>query len=161
MSSLIHKDLQQQRCSLIHFVENKRPQGSSNNAVTIVFDGKSGIISRTESSSVKVVFSKDESADQKIKKIVNDSRNTKNIVVVTDDRAIQFAVRACGAKILKVKSFLSGTKSVSKKCPNVQDNPKQKEPTKTISHSLKARITSELEEIWLSTKRESTKKKNN
>ena len=107
MPALVSKNLEQQRNGFIHGLESCRPQGSSNNKITVVFDGKAGIIGRMESAIVKIIFSKDETADEKIKRLVEESRNAKNIIVVTNDRSIQYSVRANGAGILSVKEFLS------------------------------------------------------
>ena len=139
--------LEEERGALIRFIEVYRPQGSFRNAVTIVFDGKPGMFPMPSSSSVKTIFTAGESADEKIKRIVAESRNQKNWVVVTDDRDIQYAVRAMGAEVCPVQDFLGripGKKKVRKGL-----NPKAVEENKDISKTLEFKITSEFEKIWL------------
>jgi predicted RNA-binding protein with PIN domain len=140
MSVLKLVKLEDQRLHLIRFIEQFTPQGSPKNQVTIVFDGHPDIFGGMSSLSAKVIFSHGESADDKIKTIVSESKNVRNIVVVSDDRDIQYAVRALGAKVSSVKGFLSKGKSVYKDLP---------EPEKDISKIDEAKITSELERIWL------------
>jgi len=151
--------LEDQRKKLIHFVECSTPQGSLNNRVTIVFDGQEEVFGGMTSSAAKILFSQGESADDAIKKIVARSQNTKNIIVVSDDRDIQYAVRALGAKVCSVKEFLgkakaSGEKgrSVRKssrqmKGPSAEKNPSR--PKKQVPKSDEFKINSELAKIWL------------
>ncbi|MDP8212466.1 MAG: NYN domain-containing protein [Candidatus Zapsychrus exili] len=137
--------LEDQRNNLVNFIRTKRPCGSTRNNVTIIFDGKSGISSRRETD-IQVVFPSSISADDKIKKIVEESSLKKNIVVVTDDRDIQHYVSALGAKVMKVSEFLRSNKSLSKDRGKVQNN---KEKSKNISKEVEFKINSELERIWL------------
>ncbi len=124
-------------------------KGSINNQLTIVFDGKATVFGSFESGPVKVIFSHGESADEKIKRIVSDAGDKKNIVVVTDDRDIQYAIRALGAKSMAVKEFLSKAKP-SLMASNVKK--KQLKENKQISNVLESKITSEFERIWLKSK---------
>src|SRR3989338_5991790 len=91
---LANGTLEEQRQKLIAYIEQLRPQGSPSNQVTIVFDGQPQMMQSLMRSPVKVTFSQNESADDKIKKLVYEAGNKKNIVVVTNDRDIQYAVRA-------------------------------------------------------------------
>jgi len=103
--------LEDQRRHLVRFIEQHTPQGSSNNRVTIVFDGNPEVFGGMSSPTAKIVFSQGESADDTIKKIVAQAANTKDIVVVTDDRDIQYAIRACGATASSVQAFLNKAKT--------------------------------------------------
>ena len=131
--------LEDQRNFLVRFIENDRPQGSVKNRVTIVFDGKSEFTSWTQSS-VEIIFSKDESADDKIERIVSEAKNKKNMVIVTNDRDIQYAVRALGAQVKSVQQFL-GKKIKIKKASGVPEN-------------IQSEITLELKNVWLKKKEE-------
>ena len=148
ISTLALKDRQNSREGLIRLVEVYKPQGSAHNRVTIVFDGKSGILSDARVSSVKVVFSENESADDKIRRIIGDSAKKKQMIVVTDDKELRFSVRALGAEAISVADFLSKFKKqgtqVTRGTPA-----KNKEDEKHISKTLEYQITSELERIWL------------
>lgn len=133
--------LEDQRSGLIRFIEANAPQG--NNAVTIVFDGQEDVSSPPVRSHVKVIYSKGESADDKIKKIVKTSSQVKSIVVVTDDRDIQYSVRASGAKVMSVGVFLK------------QKNTKISVKKQKIDRHTADEITAELEDLWLKGKSQS------
>ena len=135
-------DLQRQR--LIDFIWRRHPHGSCRNKVTIVFDGTPGHGSCESFPGVNIIFSINESADDRIKRIVARAENKKNIFVVTDDRDIIYAVRALGAKVLGVKEFLlMGRGSRNRKRRSADSN------AKDIPKDVKSVITSELERIWL------------
>ena len=107
-----------------------------------------------KSTAATILFSQGESADDKIRRIVAEAKNTKNIVVVTDDRDIQYAVGALGAKAIGVSQFLSKGESAGKRKPIAQKNTKQAkkvslESEKYISKTDESKITSELGKIWL------------
>jgi len=154
MSAANLAQLEDQRAQLVRFIEQCSPQGSSNNRVTIVFDGKMDIFGGMSSSAAKIIFSQGESADDKIKNIVSQTKNTKNIVVVSDDRDIQYAVRALGAKVSGVKAFLTKTRVFKGKKSADQHSSKQVNKNssvseKYISSSDEIKITSEFKKIWL------------
>ncbi|MCK5214562.1 MAG: NYN domain-containing protein [Candidatus Omnitrophica bacterium] len=139
--------LKKGREALVYFLENRRPQGSRNNKVTVVFDGKSGMGSDEQAGWVGVQFSRDESADEKIKRIVADADNNSNIIVVTDDRAIQYYVRSLGAMTIGVKAFMQKANS-----SNQKDGGRDKDSSrlnKGISHVAENKIFEEFSGIWL------------
>jgi predicted RNA-binding protein with PIN domain len=138
--------LEDQRRYLVRFIEQHQPQGSLKNSVTIVFDGNLESYGRMASSAAQIIFSQGDSADDRIKKIVAQAKNRKNIVVVTDDRAVQYAIRALGAKACCVKDFLSQGKNTGRKKPAVG---KTVQPEKHISKCDESKITSEMQKIWL------------
>ncbi len=137
------KRLQSGREGLLNLIDIYRPQGSLKNKVTIVFDGQPEMFGGMNSTVAKVVFSTDGSADDQIRKIVSASTYKKSMIVVTDDRELQFSVRALGAKILKVADFLAQAKPTS-----IDKNP-EREDEKNISKTLEYKITDEFEKIWL------------
>ena len=130
------------RDSLSYFIKRHRPQGSRKNKVTIVFDGREDVFSNEAKTPIEIIFSKGESADDKIKKMVERSKNPKQVVVVTDDREIRFFVRYLGAKLMTVDEFLSTAKDKSKE---TQKN----EEKKHIPFDVESSITDELKKIWL------------
>ena len=71
--------LEDQRLDLIRLIEQRSLQGSLKNCVTVVFDGNLDIFGGMESTAAKIIFSKGESADDKIRTIVTEAHNTKNI----------------------------------------------------------------------------------
>ncbi len=130
------------REGLVSYIEKRRPQGSRKNRVTVVFDGKSEIEDHPQTSSVKVVFSKGMSADDKIKRMVEHSLRPSDMIVVTDDRAVIYYCRSAGARVKSVKEFLRGPAS----SPVKQDD----RPDKPDPESRACReITGYLEKLWL------------
>ena len=150
---LANGKLEDQRKNLSKWIETHRPQGSLNNEVIIVFDGKSEFFSQMQVSEVKVVFSQDESADEKIKRMVSDATHKKSIVVVTNDREIQYAVRAQGAKTMSVEIFMAKAIKSEKESPSSAITTTPAKSGKNISESLKFEITQELQNIWLRSKK--------
>lgn len=138
---LLDKDVGQQRMILVRDIERFRPQGAGRNQVTLVFDGRPGPVNPIQSTVVSVKFSMDDSADDRIRELVQKSANARLCMVVTDDRALQYSVRAVGAKVLSVKEFLNrmsetGTRS-------------SKSSTKQLTQREVDRINQELESRWL------------
>ncbi len=130
---------------MLNWIDLTRPQGSVRNSVTVVFDGKDGFFSSHGSASVKVIFSKGQSADDLIKEIVERSPLKKNWVVVSNDKEIKLYVRALGAQVLPVKEFVSTgmdkeKKSIKRKSDAVG---------KYLSLTQQVKINQELEQIWI------------
>ena len=159
-SALNLSTLEERRRQLIRFIEQHKPQGSPNNRVTVVFDGSPHIFGGMASPAAKVVFSQGESADDTIKRIVAQAQNAKNMIVVSDDRDVQYAVRALGAKVSGARMFLDQAKSSGKQdraarksFGKAKRGPAKKGPMeaqKYIPESEKSKITSEFGKIWLS-----------
>lgn len=148
MPLFAQKKLEDQRQQLIQWVEFCHPQGSSRNTVTIVFDGKMDVWGGPTSSAVQVIFTRGQSADEKIIQLVEEAVHKKNIVVVTDDRSLQYAVRASGAKVSGVRAFLGQVKAAA----GMAGPAKRPETGKHISNTLEHKITSEMTKIWLENK---------
>lgn len=151
MPWLDHGKLESRRLGLVHYLEHSRPQGSIKNKVTIVFDGQGGFLSAPLSSLIEIIFSVGESADEKIKEIVDQSENAKSVVVVSDDRDIQIAVRKSGAQVVSVGEFLSRGRSKPDAKKTARDKP-QTASKKTITHTDEFKITSEMSKLWLKLK---------
>lgn len=136
------KVLRDARCELVRFITEKKPCGSVNNSATVVFDGANHVnFPQTKNKGVEVLFTHNHSADQQIKKMVSESRNPKRIVVVSDDREIQFFIKSCGAHAMSTLEFIRKG-SPAQKIP--KDTPKIE-----LSHLQVANINSELAKIWL------------
>lgn len=131
--------LEEQRNALIHFVESRRPQGSLKNRITIVFDGREDMFGFAGTQTVQVVFSQGESADQKIKSMLEHSRRPKSVIVVTDDREIQVYAKRLQATVSSVRQFLSAKERFSK----------SRKQDKDLSHGDIKQINDEFEQIWL------------
>ena len=152
MPALSKGSLEEQRRKLIDFVERKRPQGSLNNTVTVVFDGKSGHYGFEGASTVKIVFSSHETADEKILWLVDEAENRGNIIVVTNDRPVQYAIRALGAKAMEVKEFIEKGDALLIKKPSKGKGAAKKDQPKNIPHTLEHEITEEMRSVWLKEK---------
>ncbi len=140
--SLTGGKLEEQRENLIRLIETEQPQGSEKNRVTIVFDGQPDVVGGVGGGeAVRVIFTSGESADDKIKQIVDEDEQRKSIIVVTDDKGIQYHVRAAGAKVMGVGTFLDKTKShQGRPCGNDE---------KKITKSFEHKINTEFEDKWL------------
>jgi predicted RNA-binding protein with PIN domain len=147
-STLAQKSLEDGRQSLIGFVETKRPQGSERNRVTIVFDGKPGMYGLPTTTTASVIFTEYESADDRIKAIVEDAANKKEIVVVTDDKDLYLYVRKLGANVMSNAEFVGKAGHASGK-----SGPKTAEKAKIISSVFEYKINQEFEKIWLDKKK--------
>jgi len=121
-----------------------------NNRVTVVFDGSSehfGAMPAGRQGSwagtAQVIFSRDESADECIKAMVEKSDTRPNVVVVSDDKGITLYVRSLGARIMGVKEFAA----------DLFDAPSGPSPKKGrgkyISLAKAQKINEELKKIWL------------
>lgn len=159
MPDLNRPALEDQRRALVHYLETRRPQGSSRNRVTVVFDGSANVIGSSEAAFVEVVFSRNESADEKIQRMVESSSRKKDIVVVTNDRAIQYAVRAVGARVIGVAEFLAKSQPAGRSIVEGKRSSTRKskgQSSKDISKVIEFKINDEMSKIWL----EGRKRKN-
>ncbi len=122
-------ELQRARDILISFAGTYAPD-----RVTIVFDGRAGIIGP---SMPNVVFTKGEKADDYIKRLVESIKDRGRVIVVTNDKSIIGYVKYLGARTISPKQFL--------------DNPPRRNMEKfkgSLSESEKQKINRELKELW-------------
>lgn len=145
----LNKDnLEDSRVALIKFLNIHRPQGSGNNPVTIVFDGAQGNFYYGASApSMEIIFSGRQSADDKIRRLVEESAHPKTIVVVTNDREIQLSVRQFRAQVRTVDEFLKKFNAAQKL--KQKTDKKNSADEKMLSYSSEEKINEELKRIWL------------
>ena len=145
--------LEDGRAGLLRWIETQRPQGSANNRVTVVFDGKPEHFGaggfRVESGAARVVFSRNESADDHIKTMVEKSGERPCMVVVSDDKGIVLYVRSLGARTMAVKTFASGLFVPTGRPSSKQGRPTGAKAGKYISLTKAQQINREMERIWL------------
>ena len=111
------------------------------NQAIIVFDGYPPQGENIpDADAIEVVFSRDQSADEKIKVIVERARNPKNIVVVSDDNEIRFIVKSLGAKVLGAREFIAPQHSRAKR---------KEAPEAGLTYSQMEDINKELRSLWL------------
>lgn len=132
-------NLEDSREALVRFLKIRRPQG--NNPVTVVFDGIEGGFYCRDISNIEVIFSSHQSADDRIKRMVERSPNPKNMVVVTNDREIRSFAEDHRAQIKKVEEFLAKFNPKSAN-PRSDDN-------KALSPQKASEITEEMKRVWL------------
>ena len=145
MAPLRDLPLEDGRRGLLRWIGDSRPQGSVNNQVTVVFDGAEGSCSLQ--GEIRVVFSDGCSADDKIKRMVEEMPAKKNCVVVSDDKDIFLYARSLGAKVMSVAAFTSkGGKYIS--C----SKGKYREAEARLSLSSQEKINKELRFFWLKEK---------
>jgi predicted RNA-binding protein with PIN domain len=126
------------------FLRIGRLTSSSKNKVTIIFDGYplKWPVLEDNLPDIQVIYSLRLSADEKIKMLVEESGNRKNIVVVSDDKEIRYTVKAQGARIMGIEEFInSKQKSRSLKDKGLI--------TPELSYSQMHKINQELRKIWL------------
>lgn len=138
--------LEDQRFALIKFIQEKKLCGSKNNRVTVVFDAeKRGINCLRQEAlgnqNIKVVFTSQESADQRIKEIVENSKHPKRIIVVSDDKEIGFFIKSCGAALMSTRELANKANLKPKRIKS----PRAME----LSYTQAAEINRELKRIWL------------
>lgn len=130
------------RLALADFIFRHKLAGSANNKITIVFDGYPRIGEPKDGlkDNIEIIFSRKETADQIIKRILEKSSNAKSIFTVSDDKEIRIFTRLFGAQSLSVKEFIRRKDKVSSKAI-----PLKPELTYTQMH----KINQELRKIWL------------
>jgi len=137
------KKIKDTRIGLINLITREKLCGSSNNRITVVFDGYPDQAGIPESfGPVDVLYSRDISADEKIKLLVESSKMPQNIIVVSDDKEIRAAVRVAGAVVAGVEEFL-GAQKHSK--PQKEDGSEKLNLNPTQMEAINA----ELKKKWL------------
>jgi len=102
LQKLQEKDKQHSREKLAFMIDNYFQEKKVK--VTIHFDGFENLPIKLNSS--KIVYSDNKSADEKIKKQIELTKNRKNLVVITSDNNIQEFARVCSSGIMKSEEFL-------------------------------------------------------
>ena len=94
-----------------------------------------------EETDTDIIFSREETADARIKRLAEASKNPGNIAVVSDDREIQFFIKSAGCRAIGVEEFI---------------NPPKKAPAKheglikpELNYSQMSKINEELKSLWL------------
>ncbi|MDD5005459.1 MAG: NYN domain-containing protein [Candidatus Omnitrophica bacterium] len=140
---LNHKKLRDARNALLGFIDKYRPHGSYKNKITVVFDGRDDVFGFRNNHDFGVIFSKNESADNLIKSLVDKTSNPRNIIVVSDDKEIIFHCRSQGAEILTTDDFV---RKAYKKTDTAKTNNTE---FSELSFAERKKINDELSQIWL------------
>ncbi len=145
MAPLRDLPLEDGRRGLLRWIGDSRPQGSVNNQVTVVFDGHPDYFGGMSHGEIRVIFSDGCSADDKIKRMVEEMPAKKNCVVVSDDKDIFLYARSLGARVMSVTAFTSS------KLHGLHG--RQETGGKYIPLSRQEKINKELKSIWLKEKK--------
>jgi predicted RNA-binding protein with PIN domain len=140
---LNHKKLKDSRDALLDFIDKHRPHGSHNNQITVIFDGRDDVFSFKHKYDFCVFFTRKESADERIKAMVDKAVNAKTIVVVSEDKDIKLYCRSRGARIFSVGEFLQ--KAHKKQSVSKAQDPDVLE----LSMGEQKKINEELSKVWL------------
>jgi len=136
-----HRD---DRRALIEFILVNRLCKSTKNTITIVFDGFSDVASRSELQGMRLVFSGEISADEKIRGMLESVPARKNIIVVSDDKQIRLHAQSCHAQALTVEEFIQPL-LVQKEKERMREAASEMK----LSCAEQLEITRELKKIWL------------
>jgi predicted RNA-binding protein with PIN domain len=147
----IASTLEGRRNKLIDFVSLRRPHGSLNNSVTIVFDCKSknpyesNGFNKSHIGDIEIIFSDGiVIADDIITEIADSAKNPAEITVITNDKGIRRRIAPSGAKYESVESFIAkGYK---------QKNAQIAKDYDSLPAADKETINEEFEKIWLKTR---------
>ncbi|MFA7706655.1 MAG: NYN domain-containing protein [Candidatus Omnitrophota bacterium] len=130
---------------LADFIILNRLTGSRKNKLILVFDGYPPQGEKMpDAEGLVCLFSRLIEADEVIKKLVEESGQPANIIVVSDDKGIQTVVRFLGAKISSVEEFICGKKSARVFGSALEEREENK-----VSYSDMQVINAELKKKWL------------
>ncbi|MBM3255831.1 MAG: NYN domain-containing protein [Candidatus Omnitrophica bacterium] len=140
----LSKDYQK---ALLEFITVNKLCGSPRNRITVVFDGFPAVSdSGLKVTEASIIFSEQDSADSVIKRLVEDSRQPKNIQVISDDRELCLSVRLSGGCVLGVEEFISRKQKVLDKKKTYLSSAEIKPELNRIEI---LKINQELERKWL------------
>lgn len=142
------KKMKSPHLALLDLIKDNRLCGSEKNQVTLVFDGYSAEFEpKCLNRGANVVFSKEETADEIIKQIIDISVNLKNIIVISDDKEISYFAKYAGCKTMEVAEFM-GKLAVS--CEKKKADINEKNLSKQdLNYSQINKINQELKNLWL------------
>ncbi len=122
--------------NILEKYKNKHPSVE----ITLVFDGYSTIdFSRRR---IKIIFSNEIKADEKMRKILESRKNKNEVFVVSNDREIGEFTKILGGNILKVNEFLEIVYPVERR------EKKEIKNQKDIDYRIKFKIEKELEKFY-------------
>jgi len=137
-----HKKMKDSKAALLEFIKTKRLTGSTRNKITVVFDGYADEKDlKNVYPEVEIIFSCHETADQRIKRMLEKSANYKNTVVVSDDKEIKFFAKAAGARWMNIAEF---TQRKQNPAYLARDTLKPE-----LTYHQMQQINKELKKIWL------------
>lgn len=138
----IRKKIKDPQRALLEFIKKRRWGRNSQHKITVVFDGYPKVSAQNlEETDIDVVFSREETADARIKRLVEASKSPKNIAVVSDDREIIFFVKSIGCRAIGVEEFINPEGKLQRK--------KEDLVKPELDYSQMEKINQELRALWL------------
>ena len=143
--------LKEARSKLFSMASASHFNRAENNRITLVFDGREdlNLCSMSSAGKIRIIFSRGESADEVIKRLLQDSSRPGNITVVSDDKPLIYFIKSCGGKGMPVadffKEFSENTKSGSS---NKLKKKNSLTPKAKLSYQEQESINRELRKIW-------------
>lgn len=131
--------------ALANFIRFNKLCGSKNNEVILVFDGfppAQGEIPKE--TGLACLFSQKKEADELIKKIVENSPQPKNIIVVSDDKEVRIISRFLHAKVCGVEEFIRAKENKPASSARNSDSTDPK-----LTYSAMQKVNAELKKKWL------------
>jgi len=132
------------RQALLDFVRAKQLSRSPQVKISIVFDGFGpvGGLKKCDCAT-EVIFSRHESADERIRKMLEAGGHPKNVIVVSDDKEIRIFARLTGAKSVGVEEFVGFGSTLKPQPKGVADLKPE------LNYGQIEQINKELKKIWL------------
>ncbi|MCK9602947.1 MAG: NYN domain-containing protein [Candidatus Omnitrophica bacterium] len=138
-----NKKIQGPRKLLLEFIMANRLCGSRRNKAVIVFDGyPESLKQETDAGEIKVIYSKDDSADERIKQMLERAGNPKTVIVVSDDKEIKFFTKSFGARAMSIEEFIKPKEKANDDEEDLSSHPK-------LTYTQMSRINKELRQVWL------------
>lgn len=146
------RPLHEARAALIQVIRQRHLAGSSRNQVMVVFDGKNDVWGEPHVGPEKIIFTSGETADDYIKRFVEEAVQPHELVVVTNDGELGCYVRKVGARLMGVDDFLTKGRADKKDGP-VSGKMKKVQVEKNITNMMERNINAEFEDIWINRKK--------
>lgn len=104
LMSLQKKDKQASREKLVYTLDRYFVRKKA--SVTLHLDGHPK--GRLNSSKMKIIYSENLTADERIKKQISQSKSPRNIIVITSDSNLAQFAKVCSAKVISSEEFAAG-----------------------------------------------------
>ena len=145
--SVLQKNLEAARESLLSYCSTWRDTRGDFAELLVVFDGDSSVegTGHRMVRGVQVTYTRTgETADDRIRGMVDDSPRNRECVVVTDDAELAAAVRSRGGRFISSTEFANvlGRQSSSSRCTRQDDNKPPLSPEDEMS------INADLRRVW-------------
>jgi len=104
----INKRIKNRRLALLDLIKIKKLTGSHKNQATVVFDGypQDFYSPNGKAAGIDVIFSRHQTADERINKIAEQAKQPLNTVVVSDDRQIRLFAKSLRCRVMAVEEFI-------------------------------------------------------